>query len=438
MPERALTGTRIRDRRSDLGLRQADLAAAVGISASYLNLIEHNRRPIAGKLLNDIARALGVEAAVLSEGAEHAQLAVLRAAGEAAGLAPADLARAVDLSGRFPTWAGVIEAQARLIRRLELRLAEQSDRLSHDPGLARALHEMISAVTAIHSTAGILVESGDLDPDWQARFHRNIHGDSARLAEGSRQLIRQLEAPEEAGGAAPEAQEEAERHLAARGFHLPAIEAGESPAAVAAAAGLSARARWVLERWLTLYAADAAALPLAPFAQAARGCGWDPAALVAQTGAAPGAVLRRLAALPAEAGQPPMALALADGGGAILMQKAGGGLSLPRGGAACPLWPLFGALAQPGRPLRRAVAIPGPAGEELWLTHAIAETDPTAGFDAVQPLRATMLAIRTDAGDGGGPPLPAGRSCRICPRAACAARREPSILAQGGIGRTRL
>ena len=43
----ALTGTRLRERRQALGLRQADLAAQMGISASYLNLIEHNRRRIA-------------------------------------------------------------------------------------------------------------------------------------------------------------------------------------------------------------------------------------------------------------------------------------------------------------------------------------------------------------------------------------------------------
>ncbi|MDP1576045.1 MAG: helix-turn-helix transcriptional regulator, partial [Cypionkella sp.] len=44
MPISALTGTRLRERRVALGQRQADLAETVGISASYLNLIEHNRR----------------------------------------------------------------------------------------------------------------------------------------------------------------------------------------------------------------------------------------------------------------------------------------------------------------------------------------------------------------------------------------------------------
>ena len=65
-----LTGNRIRERRLVLGMKQADLAEAVGISASYLNLIEHNRRRIGGKLLVALARVLTVEPAQLSEGAD--------------------------------------------------------------------------------------------------------------------------------------------------------------------------------------------------------------------------------------------------------------------------------------------------------------------------------------------------------------------------------
>ena len=40
-----------RERRKDLGLTQTELASRVGISVSYLNLIEHNRRSIGGRLL---------------------------------------------------------------------------------------------------------------------------------------------------------------------------------------------------------------------------------------------------------------------------------------------------------------------------------------------------------------------------------------------------
>jgi DNA-binding XRE family transcriptional regulator len=44
MTARQPTGVRIRDRRQERGLRQAELAATIGISPSYLILIEQGRR----------------------------------------------------------------------------------------------------------------------------------------------------------------------------------------------------------------------------------------------------------------------------------------------------------------------------------------------------------------------------------------------------------
>ena len=80
MPLNELTGSRVRERRLALGLRQAELAAAAGISASYLNLIEHNRRRVAGEVLIRLAGVLGVEAGALEEGASAGLAEALRAA----------------------------------------------------------------------------------------------------------------------------------------------------------------------------------------------------------------------------------------------------------------------------------------------------------------------------------------------------------------------
>ena len=104
MPRDSLTGSRIRERRLISGLRQADLAKQIGISASYLNLIEHNRRRIGGKLLLNIARVLGVEPSMLTEGAEAALIATLREAAADAGAVQAETDRADEFAGRFPGW----------------------------------------------------------------------------------------------------------------------------------------------------------------------------------------------------------------------------------------------------------------------------------------------------------------------------------------------
>ncbi len=74
----ASVGIRIRERRVNIGLKQSELAEKVGISASYLNLIEHNRRRIAGRLLLNLADALGVDPVALSEGAQASLVARLQ------------------------------------------------------------------------------------------------------------------------------------------------------------------------------------------------------------------------------------------------------------------------------------------------------------------------------------------------------------------------
>lgn len=50
-----LAGLKIRRLRRQTGLTQAGMAEALGISASYLNLIERNQRPVSAALLVALA-----------------------------------------------------------------------------------------------------------------------------------------------------------------------------------------------------------------------------------------------------------------------------------------------------------------------------------------------------------------------------------------------
>jgi predicted transcriptional regulator/DNA-binding XRE family transcriptional regulator len=63
-------GRRIRPLRVRLGLSQAALAQRLGISASYLNLVEHDRRPVTSTLLLDLARVLDVDLRTLAAGSD--------------------------------------------------------------------------------------------------------------------------------------------------------------------------------------------------------------------------------------------------------------------------------------------------------------------------------------------------------------------------------
>ena len=57
----AKLGAKVRGLRRREGLTQAQLAERLGISASYLNLIESNRRPLPAPLLIKLAQLFGVD-----------------------------------------------------------------------------------------------------------------------------------------------------------------------------------------------------------------------------------------------------------------------------------------------------------------------------------------------------------------------------------------
>lgn len=409
-------------------MRQADLARAAGISASYLNLIEHNRRRIGGRVLNDLARALGVDPTQLSEGAETALIQDLRGAAATRSAAGAEIDRVEEFAGRFPGWAGLVTDQAAQIARLEAKVKSLTDRMAHDPQLATSLHEVISAVTSIRSTSSILVGGEVLDRDWQERFHRNIYNDSQRLADSSRALVGYLEAPADGGALALSPVEEVDAYFDRRGHHIADLEEPEASVAalIADAALATPAAELLLQGRLALYRDDARTMPLADFETTSIQLRHDPALLAARFGVGPAAVLRRLSSLPERPAHPAFGFASCDGAGAVTRLKMIEGFNLPRAAAACPVWPLFQALSRPGQPIRAVVALPGEGGRR-FLCHAIAGPLGPVRFDGLAPVEAVMLVQVAPAGEAA--MLEAGGGCRICPRSACPARREPSLLA---------
>jgi len=435
MPRSTLTGTRIRERRNVLGMRQAELARQAGISPSYLNLIEHNRRRIGGKLLVEIARHLGVEASALTEGAGAALVETLREAAAGHEEAGAEVARIEEFAGRFPGWAQLLADRHRRVRELARTVEMLTDRMTHDPFLSASLHEVISTVTAIRSTAAILAETQDIDPDWQRRFHRNLSDDSRRLAEGAQALVAYLDEGGDDAGSHASPQDEVEAFLQARDYHLAELERSLPPdpqRIVAAAEELtSGPARELALGCLRRYRRDAELMPLAAFSEALREIGPDPGRLAQRFGVDPGAVFRRLAALPPEIAGGPVGLVVCDGSGTLTFRKPIEGFGLPRFGAACPLWPLYQALSRPMAPLRAVLELGG-AVPVRFLAYALCQPAIAAGFEGPQVLEAAMLILPEDIVELPAlTPQPVGTSCRICPRRDCVARREPSILADG-------
>ncbi|MGB8813307.1 MAG: helix-turn-helix domain-containing protein [Paracoccaceae bacterium] len=439
MPVNALTGSRVRERRLALGLRQADVAKAAGVSASYLNLIEHNRRRIGAQVLARLAAVLGIEMAALEAGAEGALIEDLRAAAAGDVGARAEVDRAEDFVGRFPGWAAVLAGAHRRVEQLERALAALNDRIAHDPHLSAALHEVLSALSSVRSTATILAETEDIEPEWRARFHANLHSDSERLAAGAEALVAYLDGSdqaEEAGIASP--QEELDGWLAARGWHLAALETGGS---VEAELGelASGAARVLARAWVAQARADVAALPLLRFQAALLVLGRDPAVLAAEFGVPILTVMRRLATLPnsgpdlgpdlGSAAQ--IGLVICDASGTLIFRKPVEGFAPPRFGAACALWPLYAALGRPMTPVAARIETAGRGGRRFRV-QAFCQQQFPAGFGGPE-LRLAAMLVEPDTGAAGGEVLRVGSTCRICPQGNCPARREPSILAEAGL-----
>lgn len=428
----SLTGSRIRERRLVIGMRQADLARQVGISASYLNLIEHNRRRIGGKLLVSLAQSLEVEPSVLTQGAEATLIAALREAAADSKTTTAELERVEEFAGRFPGWADVLSGLHRQVGSLERTVRTLSDRLTHDTHLAASLHEVLSTAASIRSTASILAETGELEPEWRDRFHKNLNEDSLRLAESSKSLVTFLDEGDTSAERRGVPQEEVEAFFAENDFHFPTLEAGEHTITdlIDGSEVLDSEAGRDMARWaLQAYRLDAEALPMAQVEVGLQRYGFDPAAIAQSTSVALPTVLRRLASLPEAVIGRPVGLVICDASGSILFRKPVQGFNLPRFGASCPLWPLYTALTRPHRPIRRRVQQQS-GSARLCTCLAVSWAEGAVDFDHDPMLQAAMLILpEQDAPENSKETaLALGSSCRICAKPHCQARREPSIL----------
>lgn len=183
-------GFRIRSERKALGMTQAALAEKAGISASYLNLIEANKRTIGGALLGRIADLLGVEADSLTGRAERRLIAELDEIVADPLMRHLHLSReeASDLVGRHPEWARALLALHRSLRDQAAIANALSDRLNQDPFLGDAVHQILTHITAIRSSSEILDDMPDMESGRRDRFYRIISEESGRLSDAAQAL----------------------------------------------------------------------------------------------------------------------------------------------------------------------------------------------------------------------------------------------------------
>lgn len=437
---RSLVGTRIRQRRRSLGLRQAALAQAAGISASYLNLIEHNRRSAAGKVIASIARELSIPISALTEGAEAELVETLQDAQLNTPINENPVEPPEELISRFPGWADVIAAQTRQLRAQSAAMTELNDRINYDPVLQNTLYEMLTTITAIRSTSGILASDAEMGAPERIVFERAIETEAERLSDAAQDLVRYFDRAEEQTRAPARPSEAYDGFLTRNDHAFPALEDCDDPeveirrivAADPLLVGTEAQMR--ATHRLRVFAADARALPLEPFLELAQKSGFSPAALSRSTGESLLRVFRRLATLRREGiDAPAFGLVIINAAGQPVYRRPLRGFSLPKFTSICALWPVFQALTTPSSALEDVLVMPN--GAE-YFARAIAEPAEPATFGQRSHLLSGMLVTPLNEAFSFGmmeraaniPSLQVSTSCRLCPKSDCRLRSEPGLV----------
>ncbi|RED14010.1 helix-turn-helix transcriptional regulator [Pontivivens insulae] len=426
---RSFAGLRIRERRKQLRLSQTALAKAAGISPSYLNLIEHNRRPVAGRVMLMLAKALDMPAAGLGE---EAELGVVQALRDAAADLPVHAPEThvtEEFVGRYPGWARLLATLDQTARSQRVTIEALSDRLTHDPTLQSNMHEMLTTITAIRSTSSILASIPDIDPPQQARFVEAIHGESERLSEVASALTDYFDNAVELEERSTTPEEEVAQVLEDCRYDLVKLERGEARIedAIPHFDALSTAAKGAFRAWAERWIFDARAIPRATLIEAFERP-VDLVSLAVSLRVPLDQLMRRIAFLD-EAEVPRVGLLTVNAAGHYLLRRPIPDWPLSRQIAACPLWPLFDATSQPERLI--AARLVQPSGQaSLTLS---ASLRPRAASVGERPQStSTMLILPPGVEDrfitGAVEEIDAGPGCRICARPACLARSAAPII----------
>ncbi|KAA0971813.1 ImmA/IrrE family metallo-endopeptidase [Aureimonas fodinaquatilis] len=450
-------GPRVRRLRSELKLTQSAMAAELGISPSYLNLVERSQRPLTVQLLLKLAQTYQVDLAAFQVGGREAMLGDLKAVfsdpllvGEVPG--PQEVLEVVEAAPNAAT--GVIKLY-RAYKELETRLSDLSGLLAergkitesvgsrrpidevrevfegrgnHYPALdsaAEALHAQLPAgddlrgalrlwLRQTHEVA-VRILPVDTMPNWRRRFDRH----SRRLFLSERLLPA-----------------DALREIAMEVVGLHMADALE--AEVQSFGFSSAEARRLARFELTRYCAHALMMPYAAFQSAAEKNAYDIDVLAARFQVSFEQAANRLTTLQRQSAPGvPFFMMEVDQAGNRFRRAGAQGFPARRFGGGCTKLSVHAAFLESGRVLVETVELPD-GGQFLTIARTLEGL--RAGF-AERPRRtAVLLACDVSYKDrlvygalAAAPPVLIGPACKVCERQACLARAEPPLTRPLGL-----
>lgn len=441
---RALIGRTVRRLRSDRGLSQQALATRLGISASYLNLIEHDQRAVTATLLIKLGETLRVDLGELS-GSRERQLEVgLREAfsdpllgaeavpeAEVEALAASSPSAARAVLALYRAWRVAREDAGGIAlpsgRRILLPNEEArdlfDDRGNHFPALEEAAEALAGELAP-----GVPAEMNHAIADRLRRVHsvtvtvQPLEGALRRYDPATRSLVLSETLPRESRGF----------HMA---FQLAMLEHREAVETVLAdAAPSTAEATMLIRIGLLNYMAGALLMPYETFRSAAATLRHDMEAVAARFGVSFEQACNRLATLQRTGARGvPFFFLRVDPAGNVSKRFSAAGFPFARYGGSCPRWVVHTAFAQPGMVQVQVAELPDGAAY-LCFARSVPRPASRWGEPRAQHVIAMGCAL-SHAGDvayADGLDLERakvgiGLSCRLCDRPDCRSRAFPPL-----------
>ncbi|WP_031550538.1 helix-turn-helix domain-containing protein [Parvularcula oceani] len=433
-------GPRLRRLRRDLGLTQAAMAEDLGVSASYVALIERNQRPLTAELLLRLAQTYQVDLGAFAGDGGAGQAARLEEVLRDPIFSDLDLqpGEPADVAGNSPA---VTEAVLRLYtayRESQLALADRQEagsesdplealraflgaRHNHFPVLDEQAEKLAARVEAAGGFAAYLKDRHGLA---LRRMPPDVMNGAVRRYDLHRRALLLDDTLDGAGRSFQIA------------LQLAYLELGDAlGAAVAEGRFEGEQAQRLARRAVANYAAGAILLPYGAFHSEAEARGYDVEALGRRFGTSFEQTAHRLTTLqkPGRAGVPFFFIRV-DRAGNVSKRLDGGAFPFARHGGSCPLWSLHHVFERPREVVTETVELP--TGERFF---SVARTVTAGGgaHGAQRVVRAVALGCEAEHAHRliyakgqrieEGPATPIGVACRLCHRTNCLARAEPPL-----------
>ncbi|CUX44720.1 Helix-turn-helix domain protein [compost metagenome] len=448
--EKLFIGRKVRGLRENARATQAQFAERLGISASYLNQIENNQRPVSASVLVTLVEKFQLDMAELATGESDRLVSAVREAlkdplfmNYEPGLQELKL-----IAQNAPGFAHALLRAHQAYRQNSEQLVQLDDRLGRGTAQVERtpyeevrdfFHFVDNYVAEIDLLAEELAEELEIEGGETygilAAHLRNRYGIHITRTEAAGGLIRHFDP---AGKTlALSSYMAAPTRCFQLALQIAQLHAGATVDRVLAGAGFrNVEAAEICRIGLHNYFAAALILPYGQFHRAAQELRHDLELLAVRFGASLEQVAHRLSTLqrPGMKGVP-IFFAKIDRAGNITKRHSATRLQFARFGAACPLWNIHQAFESSDRIVRQLAETPDGV---RYLSIATQIEKAGAGFDTERPRYAIALGceishaqnfVYADTLDLGNAASfkPIGISCRVCERVDCVQRAVPPL-----------